>query len=157
MIKKLSDSVAPRKRRNFLFAAAGFFLLNACEAKNMRVVLDMVVFSYLDRPIFEVNVDGKGDEVSDVYPRTGKGTTTGVEFTLGPKKVSWTLSGPKGMPRNGEIVHNKNSLELTKVSPGAKFLSVHIYPDDTVELLTSVHFPQVSARGEKEIARQETK
>ena len=143
------------RRRLFLTAAGGFLLLNTCEAKDMRVVLDLVVFSYLDRPIFEVNVDGRGDESSGAYPRTGKSTTTGVEFTLGPKKVTWRLGGPKGMPRNGDTVQNKNSLELKQILPGAQFLAVHIYPDDTVELLTTIHFPHASPRGEKEIANMD--
>lgn len=154
-VTKTLESFVPARRHLFLFAVGGFLLLNACEAKDMRVVLDLVVFSYLDRPIFEVNVDGKGDEVSGVYPRTGKSTTTGVEFNLGPKKVTWRLDGRKGTPRNGEVVQNKNPLELTQVLPGAQFLAVHIYPDDTVELVTSVHFPHASARGDKEIAKMD--
>jgi hypothetical protein len=118
------------------------------------MVLDLVLFNYLDRPIFAVNVDGIGYEVSDAYPATGKSTTTGFAFTLGPKIDTWQLDGPKGTPRNGEIVQNKNALELThsQIVPGAKFISVHIYPDDTVELITSTHFPRSTARGEKEAA-----
>ena len=145
------------RRRFFLSAAGGFLLLNACEAKDMRVVLDLVVFSYLDRPIFEVTIDGNGYEVSGAYPETGKTTTTDFELKLGPKIVSWRLDGPKGKPRNGETVRNKNALELTQsqIVQGAKFISVHIYPDDTVELITSVHFPQVSARGEKAVAKMD--
>jgi len=157
MVKKNFANLARPKRRSILLAAGGFLLLNACEAKDMRVVLDMVLFNYLDRPIFAVSVDGMGYEVSGAYPETGKTTTTGVEFELGPKIVSWKLDGPKGKPRNGETVQNKNTLELTRnqIVPGAKFLSVHIYADDTVELITSVHFPQVSARGEKEVAKMD--
>lgn len=153
MAKKNFTNFARSKRRSLLLAAGGFLLLNACEAKDMRVVLDMVLFNYLDRPIFAVSVDGMGYEVSGAYPETGKATTTGIEFTLGPKIVLWKLDGPKGKARNGETVQNKNPLELTRsqIVPGAKFLSVHIYADDTVELITSAHFPQVSARGEKEV------
>ena len=150
----LSDSsgvLVVIKRRGVLLAAAGFLLCKASEAKDMRVVLDLVVFSYLDRPIFEVNVDGRGEESSGAHPRTGKSTTTGVELKLGLKKVTWRLGGPKGMPRNGDVVQNKNPLELNEIVPGAQFLSVHIYPDDTVELMTTIHFPHASPRGEKEI------
>lgn len=123
----------------------------------MRVVLDMVLFNYLDRPIFAVSVDGVGYEVSGAYPETGKSTTTGVEFKLGPKIVMWKLDGPKGTPRNGETVQNRNQLELTQnqIVSGAKFLSVHIYADDTVELITSTHFPHVSVRGKKEVAKMD--
>lgn len=140
-------------RRRFLAASGCFLLVNACEAKSMKVVLNVVLFSYLDRPIFEVEIDGKADENSGVYPNTGGGTTVGVEFTLGPKKVSWKLDGPKGAPRTGETVRNKNKLELNEVVPGARYLAVHIYPDETVELLTSVARPYFSARGQEEIAK----
>lgn len=141
--------------RNIMLAACGFLLLHACEAKDMRVALDLVVFNYLDRPIFAVNVDGIGYEVSGAYPETGKSTTTGFELKLGPKIVTWKLDGPKGAARVGEKVQNKNVLELNQnqIVPGSKFLSVHIYPDDTVELITSVHFPHATARGEKDAAK----
>lgn len=154
MEKKFKNGIRV-KRRNLMLAACGFLLLNACEAKDMRVVLDLVVFNYLDRPIFAVNVDGIGYEVSGAYPETGKSTTTGFELKLGPKIVTWKLDGPKGAPRIGEKVQNKNALELSQnqIVPGAKFIAVHIYPDDTVELITSVNFPHATARGEKEAAK----
>lgn len=143
------------KLRTFLLAVCSFLSFNS-EANDMRVVLDLVVFNYLDRPIFAVNVDGRGYEVSGAYPETGKSTTAGFELQLGPKIVTWTLDGPKGAPRNGETVRNKNALELNqnRIVPGAKFLSVHIYPDDTVELITSARFPHASARGEREFANR---
>ena len=113
----------------------------------MKVVLNVVLFSYLDRPIFDVFIDGKVGESSDAYPSTGGGMITGVSFDLGPKKVTWRLDGPKGMPRNGETVANKNPLRLESVVPGAKYLGVHIYPDDTVDLIPSVSMPGKTARG----------
>jgi len=113
----------------------------------MKVVLDVVLFSYLNRPIFDVFIDGKVGETSDAYPSTGGGIFTGVPFALGPKKVTWRLDGPKGTPRNGETVANKNPLRLDSVVQGAKFLGVHIYPDDTVELTTSVGVPDRTPRG----------
>ncbi|USX11314.1 hypothetical protein NHH88_16460 [Oxalobacteraceae bacterium OTU3CAMAD1] len=157
MLKTKVAEVTGAKRRNIMLAACGFLLLNACEAKDMRVVLDLVLFNYLDRPIFAVNVDGVGYEVSGAYPETGKSTTTGFALTLGPKVVTWKLDGPKGTPRNGETVQNKNALALTQseIVPGAKFISVHIYPDDTVELVTSAHFPRATARGEKAAAKMD--
>ena len=151
-MKKNFEKLALPKRRLLLISSCIFFI-NACEAKPMRVILDIVVFSYLNRPIFEVEVDGKGDESSGVYPQTGKSTTTGVELLLGPKKVTWRLDGPQGTARNGEMVSNKNNLRLDDVIPSAKFLAIHIYPDESVELITSVHFPQLSTRGETEVRK----
>lgn len=119
----------------------------------MRVVLDIVLFSYLDRPIFDVFIDGKAGESSGVYPETGGSTIAGVQLALGPKKVTWRLDGPEGMARNGDTVANKNALQLNEVVAGARFLAIHIYPDETVELVSSVHFPQRSARGDAEIAK----
>ena len=118
------------------------FLINACGVKPMRVVLHLVVFSYWDRPIFEINVEGIGDEASAAYPNTGKGVTAGVPLNLGPKEVTWRLGGPEGLPRNGDTLVNKNPLELVGITPGAKYLGVHIYPDETVEFSTSVGRPE---------------
>jgi hypothetical protein len=139
-------------RRGFVTALGGLFFINACEAKAMKVVLNVVLFSYLDRPIFAVEIDGKVGETSDAYPNTGKGVIAGVEFTLGVKKVTWKLDGPKGAARNGETVTNKNHLELNEIVPGARYLGIHIYPGDIVELSTSVGRPEFTARGLREVA-----
>ena len=143
----------PLNRRVFIAALGSLFFINACEAKSMKVILNVVLFSYLDRPIFAVKIDGKVGETSDSYPNTGKGVIAGVEFTLGEKIVTWKLDGPKGAPRIGEIVTNKNHLELNEIVPGARYLGVHIYPDDTVELTTSVGRPDFTARGLSEVAK----
>jgi len=41
----------------------------------------------------------------------------------------------------------KNALELIDVPRDAVFLAVHIYPDETVELLTSRHYPDKTRKG----------
>lgn len=92
---------------------------------SMNVMLNVVLFSYLDRPIFDVRIDGAVGETSDAYPNTGKGVIAGVEFTLGPKKVTWKLDGPRGAP---------------------------IYPDETVEFTTSVMRPEFTANGIRQAA-----
>lgn len=139
-------------RRVFITALAPLLIM-ACEAKSMKVVLNVVVFSYWDRPIYEANIDGKVDEASGAYPNTGKGVTGGVSLSLGPKKVTWRLGGPEGLPRNGDTLVNKNRLELFDILPGAQYLGIHIYPDETVELSTSVGRPQPSAKGLSEVAQ----
>jgi hypothetical protein len=141
------------RRRNFIATACGLLFINGCGAKIMEVSLNVQIFNYLDRPIFEVLVDGKVDEIAYPYPNMGGRTTVGVSFMLGPKTVSWRLDGPEGAPRNGETVRSKNIPRLNEVVPGAKYLAVHIYPDDTVELLTSITQPDVSPRGQAEISR----
>ena len=135
------------KRRNLLRAIAFLPVAHTCEAKSMKVVLDVVLFNYLDRPIFDVYIDGKVGETSEAYPATGGGIFTGVSFALGQKTVTWRLDGPKGTLRNGETVANRKPLRLDTVVQGAKFLGVHIYPDDTVELITSVGLHGATERG----------
>ena len=135
------------KRRHLLGAIAFLPVAHVCEAKSMKVVLDVVLFNYLDRPIFDVYIDGKVGETSEAYPATGGGIFTGVSFALGQKNVTWRLDGPKGTPRNGETVGNRNPLRLDTVVQGAKFLGVHIYPDDNVELTTSTKVPDRTQRG----------
>ena len=113
----------------------------------MGVTLDVVLFNYLDRPIFDVYIDGKAGDSSDPYPATGGGTIAGVGLTSGPKKISWRLDGPPGTPRNGETVHARNSPRLDNVPREARYLSTHIYPDETVELVVSTHYPRATDKG----------
>ena len=60
----------------------------------MKAVLNVILYNYLNRPIFDVFIDGKVGRGSDAYPSTGGGMITGVSFDLGPKKVTWRLDGP---------------------------------------------------------------
>jgi hypothetical protein len=146
----MKDSNVPfsgTSRRQFLGAIAVLPVANACEARSMKAVLNVILYNYLNRPIFDVFIDGKVGRGSDAYPSTGGGMITGVSFDLGPKKVTWRLDGPEGTPRNGETVMNKNPLRLENIVQGAKYLGVHIYPDDTVELIASVSIVGILERG----------
>lgn len=115
----------------------------------MTVNLDVVLFSYLDRPIFDVYLNRTDIGVAGPWPYSGRGTMTGVQIALGPQKISWRLGGPEGMARNGETVAAKNHPELKDVPPNSVFLGVHIYADNTVELIPSEHFPDLSVRGQE--------
>lgn len=136
-------------RRRFFCAGLSLFLISACEAKPTTITLDVVLFSYLDRPIFDVFVGKREVGVAGPYPYSGKGTMMGIDFPIGPQKVSWTLGGPENMARNGEIVTAKNAPKLNEIQGNVRYLSVHVYPDDTVEFLFTEHFPGLSPRGEK--------
>lgn len=107
----------------------------------------MVLFSYLDRPIFDVHLNRTDIGVAGPWPYSGRGTMTGVRVPLGLQRISWRLDGPKGTPRNGEAVVARNLISLWDVPRKSVFLGVHIYADDTVELMPSEHFPEISARG----------
>lgn len=113
----------------------------------MIIHAEAVLFSYLDRPIFDVIVGTTDLGVSGVYPNTGGGTMSGSRFSSGTQSVRWTLGGPPGMARNGEVVQAQNHPELAAPLHGEQYLSVHIYPDDTVELIYSKNYPQFSSRG----------
>lgn len=146
-MKPFERGLASNVRRFLLRGLALLSIANLSQAWPRRVSLNVVLFNYLDRPIFDVFVDGKMGFGSSAYPSTGGGTVTGVRFDLGPKKVTWRLGGPEGTPRNGETVTNKNPLRLDTVMPRAKYLGVHIYPDGTVELITSIAVPDATRRG----------
>ncbi|MFS2002989.1 hypothetical protein ACEN9F_05105 [Duganella sp. CT11-25] len=137
------------RRRVVCAAGLMFFLLPACKAKSMTILAEAVLFSYLDRPIFDVIVGATDLGVSGVYPNTGGGTMSGARFSSGAQSVRWTLDGPSGALRNGEVVQAKNRPELAPALHGEQYLSVHIYPDDTVELIYSKNYPQFSPRGLK--------
>ena len=128
-------------------AGMGSLLLSACDAKPIAVNLDVVLFSYLERPIFDVQLNRTDIGVAGPWPYSGRGTMTGVRVSFGLQKISWRLDGPKRTPGNGETVTARNVLCLNEVPRNSVFLSVHIYADDTVELIPSEHFPEMSARG----------
>ncbi|WBS04821.1 hypothetical protein OU994_11350 [Pseudoduganella sp. SL102] len=134
-------------RRIFIATTFLIFSLSACGAPKMTVTLDIVYFNYLDRPIYNASIDGKASRSLDPFPETGGSTISGVSLSIGPKVVSWILDGPAGAPRNGEKVSAKNSLHLSDIPDDAQYLSIHIYPDETVELIPSRHYPRATERG----------
>lgn len=127
--------------------AALLLTLLGCKTRPRTVTLDVVTFNYLNRPIYDVFIDGKSGDSSTAYPVTGGSTIAGVKLRLGPKQVTWKLDGKRGTPGNGETVTAKNALQLDDVPRDAAFLAVHIYPDDTVELLASRHDPRPTEKG----------
>jgi hypothetical protein len=143
-------------RRKILCGLAGLSLLYplvACGKGNVfmrkEITLNVVLYSYLNRPIFDVLLNDGDIGVANAYG--GGGVMTGVTIPFGPQTLSWRLDGPKGTPRNGETVAVKNSLILTKdqTPPQAEYLGVHIYPDSTAELFLSQYIPEISPRGQK--------
>ena len=72
---------------------------------------------------------------------------TGVGFVLGPQTVTWRDAG------SGETTRAVNQPVMTAEFAKHPYLGVHIYPDNTVELIPEDHWPEQTARGE-EINRQ---
>ena len=104
----------------------------------MTAVVDISLFSYLDRPIFDVLLNGKN--IGGTLARGFNGANSSMideTIALGPQVVTWRLGGPKGMPRNGETVNAKNTPMLAEIPKGVKWIAVHVYDDDTVEITLS--------------------
>lgn len=147
VVNPTGDAFLPRRR--ILFAASIGLLLSAvARARPRKVTLDLVFFSYLDRPILDICIGKTDIGVSNAYPYTGRGTRVGMTFLTGPHTVSWRLDGPLGTPRNGELVVSRNKPALENIPKEAKYLAVHVYPDDTAEFIFTQYFPGLSPRGE---------
>lgn len=114
----------------------------------MRVSLNVVLFSYLSRPILDVFLNKRLIGIAGPYPYSGNGNIAGVEIELGKQQVSWRLDGTEDMPDLGKTVKAANELRLDSVPAGSRYLAVHIYPDNTVELLCCKDRPDLSQRGE---------
>lgn len=144
-------------RRKVIGSLAGaallYPLISRCNRKlfiNDEMILSVVLFSNVNRPIFDVLLNGIDIGGANAYGGGG-GILTGVTIPFGAQKLTWRLDGPEGMPGNGETVVVKNSLFINEdqVPPKSRYIGVHIYPDDTAELTFSQYIPERSIRGEE--------
>lgn len=123
------------RRRTLCAAGASFLFLFPCKARPVRVRLNISLFSYVDRPIYDVMMNSTNFMGASAHGFYGSNAVLlGQTVTLGPQVVTWKLGGPKGMERNGETVTAKNTLTLDSVPNDAKWLGLHIYDDATVEI-----------------------
>lgn len=113
--------------------------MNTRQAQT--VYLDVAGYDYLDRPIFEILLNG-------IEIGSGGALMTGVPIKLGPQVISWRLGGPKGMAGNGDTVKAVNIPELKAVDAKFRYLGVHIYPDNTVEVIPERFWPERTEKGE---------
>jgi len=147
-----------RKILGNMLALGLFVPLFACGEGSQKgslfmkkeIVLDVVLFSYIDRPIFDVLLNHSDIGLANAYGG-GRAVMTDVKIPLGAQALTWRLGGPRGMARNGDTVTVKNPLNLTsdQIPSDARYLGVYIYPDDTAELTISPHFPEPTPKGEK--------
>jgi hypothetical protein len=144
-------------RRQILCSLASLSLLSPLVAygegtrkgslfMSKQVVVDVVVFNYLDIPIFDVYLDGKmigGSASLSESPYGQFSTVAGVSIPLGPQTLTWRDAG------SGKTFTVKNAPTLTaeKIPPNARSLGVHIYPDNTAELIFSKDALEQSKRG----------
>ena len=108
-----------------------------------NVVLAVVLYSYLDRPIFDVTLDGSDIGVANAYG--GNGMITGITVPLGQQTLTWRDAG------SGETFAMKNSINLIgdQIPSDAQYLAVNIYPDDTAELVFDRYIPEITPRGKR--------
>ncbi|MDR0775370.1 MAG: hypothetical protein LBE81_01855 [Azonexus sp.] len=109
--------------------------------QDQKVYLDVAGYDYLERPVFDILLNG-------IEIGSGGSLVVGVPIKLGPQVVTWRLGGPKGMPGNGDTVKAANIPELNSVDQQFRYLGVHIYPDNTVELIPDRFWPERTERGE---------
>ena len=125
--------------------------LAACGQGKVQkeTVLNVEMYSYLDRVITDIIFNGTDLGVMNSYG--GTGTITGVRIPFGIQTLKWTLGGPKGMSRNGELVKMKNKIVISseQIPPGTRYIGLHLYPDDTAEVTFAEFIPERTARGEK--------
>lgn len=124
----------------------------------MRVFLNISLFSYLDRPIFDVMMNGTNFMGASAHGFYGSNSVMVMQpLTLGPQTVTWILDGPEGAPRNGELVTATNKPLLSEVPSDIRWLGLHIYDDATVEIKLSKGTPQElqTERGQRLIAVRE--
>jgi len=145
---------------NLTFACLCAMALNACSqpaepqitqgkkmtAKNDVVYFDVSAISYIERPIFEVKLNG-------IEVGAGGGSLmTGVAVPLGPQVITWRLDGvdDSGKPYkdNGATVKAINQPVLSRPDSKTHYLGVHIYPDNTVELIPERFWPEKTEKGE---------
>lgn len=148
-------------RRFCLLIIAGNLLIVGCEAKepapakgntvsNAEIIeIDISTYSYIERPIFDIY----SNKIT-IGAAGGGSVIAGARLKLGPQIVTWRLGGPKGMARNGETVTAKNAPLLRLPPRAARYVGIHIYPDETVEFIYSEFLPERTDRGE-EILRQQ--
>lgn len=112
-------------------------------------VLNVEMISYVDRGI--INIFFNGIPLGMVNRFGNTGTITSVDIPFGIQSLEWTLDGPKGTPRNGEVVTLKKPLVISpdQIPPGTRYLGLHLYPDDTAEATFSESIPEMTARGKK--------
>ena len=130
-------------------------LLVACQpdrdepAAPKIVHFDVNLHSYLDRPIFDVMLNGKFIGDTGRPPHRGRGgLVTGVAVPLGEQVITWRLGGPRGTPGNGDTIQAANKPVLTAPEKDETYLGVHIYPDNTVELIPEQFWPDKTEKGE---------
>jgi hypothetical protein len=111
--------------------------------KRQIVYFDVSAISYQQRPIFEIRLNGK--EVG----AGGGSLMAGVALELGPQTVTWRNA------ETGATTRAANQPLLDRPDAKLTYLGLHIYPDNTVELVPSPFWPERTEKGEAMLQKQE--
>ncbi len=126
--------------------AACCVALPASAFEESHRQLDVVVFNYLDRQIWDVTVSGVRVGSAGRFPYSGRRTKVGARVNDGPQKVTWRLPGLDG--GEATLVTARNAPNVAGRTRDSRFMAVHVYPDYSVELKFSEEPPVYSARGQ---------
>lgn len=92
----------------------------------------------MDRPIYDAHVNGTYLGAALEHSFYGSNAKMLMQpISLGLQVVTWRLGGANGAPRNGELVTAKNCPSLGEIPKNIKWLALHIYGDETVEIKLS--------------------
>jgi thiamine biosynthesis lipoprotein len=104
---------------------------------------NVALFSYRENAIYDVKLNGHVIGVDWGQPHGGgTGVMAGEPMTLGKQQITWEDG------RTGAIVYAANVPVLSAPADDDEtYLSVHIYPDNSVELVHGTHWPRRTPKG----------
>jgi hypothetical protein len=102
--------------------------LTACGQgmKKMKnyAVLDVEMFSYVDRVIVDIIFNGTELGVMNKYG--GTGLITGVRIPFGVQELTYTLGGPEGVRREHKRIGNTLVISAEQIPQGTQYLGLHL-------------------------------
>ncbi|MEB3754089.1 hypothetical protein [Acinetobacter sp. MD2(2019)] len=129
------------KIKTLLLLPASLILIAAgCAGIGPNATYYMGVVSFNYNPTYSTYmVTLNNHEIGGGYGRSI--TTSSVK--VGPQTITWKDA------KTGERHFAKNQVIISKEQlKGRKYLAVHLYPDDTVEITTSLNWPIATEKGD---------
>ncbi|WP_407853094.1 hypothetical protein [Burkholderia gladioli] len=105
-------------------------LFSACSERSMN--LDVAIYNYWPRAIYDVAVDGQyaGGAFMAYEPgNVGGKVVCCVRVKPGPISIEYSLGGPEGAARLGEKI--RATAVLQNLPGNSKILTMHVYPSGT--------------------------
>lgn len=131
---------------------------NMADSKQDVVYLNVSMLSYYERPIFDVKLNGIDIGAAGAPPHGDHaGVMAGVAVPLGPQVITWRLGGPEGLAGNGDTIRAVNIPILARPESKQSYLGVHIYPDNTVDVIPVQYWPTNTDKGDAFIKAWESK